>query len=70
MPDDLLYNEVEERINLINTQMETTKKYLIDRVREEDWPSVAIASAQLQAMCQELESMTCISERLKDSYYE
>ena len=70
MPDDLLYNEVEERINLINTQMETTKKYLIDRVREEDWPSVAIASAQLQAMRQELESVSCIAERLKDSYYE
>lgn len=70
MANDALLNEVEERISLLLTQMETTKKYLIDRVREEDWASVLVAAAQLQAMCQELESITCVSERLKDSYYE
>ncbi len=70
MSDQALCNEVEERINLLLTQTETTKKYLIDRVREEDWASVLNAASQLQAMCQELESVTCVSERLRDSYYE
>ena len=70
MPDNSLLHEVEERINLLLAQSDTTQKYLIDRVREEDWPSVLNAASQLQAMSQELESVTCVSERLKDSYYE
>lgn len=70
MPEDSLLKEVEERVSLLLAQSDTTKKYLIDRVREEDWASVLNAASQLQAMSQELESMTCVSERLKDSYYE
>ena len=70
MLNNELLNEVEERIALLLDQMSTTKKYLIDRVREEDWHSVVVAASQLQAMAQELESVTCVSERLQESQYE
>jgi len=65
-----LHIEVDERVKLIVEQQGTTKRYLVERVREEDWPSVLVAANQLQAMAQELESLSCVSERLKDAYYE
>ena len=67
---EALCKEVEERVALLVSQTSTTRRYLIDRVQEEDWGSVVTAASQLRAMSQELESVTCVAERLKDSYYE
>jgi hypothetical protein len=67
--EDIL-KEVEERVVLLLDQSSTAQKYLVDRVREEDWSSVSNTANQLSAISQELESLTCIVERLKDMYYE
>ncbi len=65
-----ILKEVESRVELLLEQSSTAQKYLVDRVREEDWSSVSSTANQLSSISQELESLTCVVERLKDSYYE
>lgn len=65
-----LMQEVCSRIEVVNNQVDATQAYLVERVREEDWPSVMSAASQLYAMGQELESLSAVKDNLQESYYE
>tara|TARA_Y100000401_G_C8256531_1_gene191024 strand:+ start:544 stop:744 length:201 start_codon:yes stop_codon:yes gene_type:complete len=66
----MLDKEVNARIDLLLKQQETTKNYLVDRLREEDWQSVTTASVQLHSINQELDSLQFIADKLLENGYE
>tara|TARA_S200002703_G_scaffold35810_2_gene30897 strand:+ start:1496 stop:1702 length:207 start_codon:yes stop_codon:yes gene_type:complete len=67
---DEISAEVAERLVVLQKQLKVNEAYLLEMVRETDWPSVCKVSSQLQAIAQEMESLVCIQERMQESYYE